>query len=65
MQDDLRGEILGRAAEGPRLVEHALGKAKVGDAAVPIKRHENVLGLEVSEGDVQRVQVLDAKHHLG
>ena len=65
VDDDLRGEVFGGAAHGPRLVLDALGKAKVRDADVAFVVDQHVLGLEVAEHNVEVVQVLECEHGLG
>jgi hypothetical protein len=41
------------------------GKAEVGDLDVAVRAEEDVLGLEVSVDDVERVEVVEREGNLG
>eukprot|EP00968_Pinguiococcus_pyrenoidosus_P002264 scaffold122_cov236-Pinguiococcus_pyrenoidosus.AAC.15 len=60
--NDLRRQVLRRAAERPRLVLHHLGEAEVGDLEEALARQQQVLRLEVSVDDAVVVQVAEGQH---
>mmetsp|Transcript_26676 Transcript_26676/g.74708 ORF Transcript_26676/g.74708 Transcript_26676/m.74708 type:complete len:510 (+) Transcript_26676:341-1870(+) len=53
---DFRWQVVGRSAEGERLVRHALGETKVRQHWIPVLVDEDVLRLQISE------DVLSAVH---
>ncbi len=61
--EDLRRQVLGRAAEGGGAVvlgvEALLADAKVGHPHVAVRRDQHIFGLEVAIDDSFRVQILD------
>ena len=64
--DDLRGEVLGGAADGlGELVPHELGEAEVRELEIAVLADEDVLGLEVAVDDAVGVEVLECEEDLG
>ena len=58
-------EVVGRAAERPRVRRAGAREAEVGELDVPVAGEEDVLGLEVAVDDVARVQVVERERDLG
>jgi len=58
-RDQLRREVLGRAAEGVGAVGHLLGEAEVAELDETVAVQQYVLGLEIAIDDVPLVQVLE------
>jgi hypothetical protein len=52
-------QIVGRAAERPGDVWHLLGKSKIGNLQVPVPIEQQVLRLQVTVDDVERMQVIE------
>ena len=66
--DDLRGHILGRAAEGPALLvgaDQLLGEAKVGELDIAGGVQQQILWLEVPVEDALVMQVLQRLDNAG
>jgi hypothetical protein len=61
VDDDLRSKVLGSTAHCPRLVLHALGESEVRDAHVPAMVNEHVLGLQVTEHNINVVEKIESK----
>eukprot|EP01137_Pigoraptor_chileana_P022863 Opistho-2@88271 len=64
-QNDLGGEVLGRAAQRPGAVKHTLGKSKVSNADVSAVVEKQVLGLQIPVDDIKVVQVVESHGDLG
>mmetsp|Transcript_20766 Transcript_20766/g.43839 ORF Transcript_20766/g.43839 Transcript_20766/m.43839 type:complete len:206 (+) Transcript_20766:989-1606(+) len=64
-EDDLRRQVLGRAAQCPGAVLDALGEAKVGHFAVAVPVEQQVLRLQVAVKDRERVQMFEHQSDLG
>lgn len=64
-EDDLRREVLGRAAQRPRAPFHPLGKAEIGHLQVAFRIDEQIFRFKVAVDDLQVVQVLEGEHDLG
>ena len=62
--DDLRGQVLGGAAQGPGSVSHPLGEPEVGDLEVALPVEKQVFRLEVSVDDGKRVKVVEGRDDL-
>ena len=62
---DLGREVIGRAAERPRLVRHALGETKVCDLEMAVPVEQQVFRLQVTVDDVPRVQILERQRDFG
>lgn len=63
--DNLRGEILWRAAQRPGSILYPLREPEIGDLDVTFVIQEYILRLEVPVDNVQAVQVLDREQNLG
>ena len=66
VQDDFRGQILGRATECPgvRSGLQNFGKAKIANLYVALVIKEKIFRLKVSVDDVSAVQILKRYNHL-
>ncbi len=66
-EHELRGQILGRAAQSERALHggHLLGEAKVHQLEVAVGGHEEILGLEVAIRVAQRVHVSQGQNDVG
>ena len=62
--DDLRCQVLWRAAQGPSSIRNFLCKPKISDDHMAISVQEDVLRLEVSVGNTERVKVGEGTHNL-
>mmetsp|Transcript_38597 Transcript_38597/g.90238 ORF Transcript_38597/g.90238 Transcript_38597/m.90238 type:complete len:465 (-) Transcript_38597:1410-2804(-) len=64
VEDDLGGEVLRGAAQGPRAVGDDLGEAEIDHLEVALLVDEQVLGLEVAVDDFEAVHVREDRHDL-
>ena len=62
--DDLRCQVLWRAAQGPCSVRHLLGESKVSDDHMALSVQEDVFWLYVSVGNTERVKVGECTYNL-
>ena len=66
VQDDLRGQVVGRATQGvrPPAPGQGFGEPKVGDLEVAARVHQQVFWFQVAVHDAPRVQGGQGGHHL-
>uniref|UniRef100_A0A182Q467 Uncharacterized protein n=1 Tax=Anopheles farauti TaxID=69004 RepID=A0A182Q467_9DIPT len=64
-QDDLRREILGRAAQRPGSALDALREPKVRHLQVALRVDQQILRLQIAVDQIEIVQVLEREHDLG
>ena len=67
LADNLGREVIGRAAEGVRLVgelHRVLCQTEVGDAHVTLEVQKDVLRLQITVNDLERVEVVQRRGDL-
>jgi hypothetical protein len=63
-EDNLRREVLGSAAKCVCSALDVFSEAKVSDFQVATRIDQNVLRFQIAIENVERVEILESKHHL-